>query len=109
MEPWLERAAHVHPDVTAIDAPDGSLTYAELLERARGVRISARTVAIALPSSLDFVVALHACLLSGVAVVPVDLREPVRRLAGAGQVIEGLEDGGQVRGPGPSLVVHTSG
>src|SRR5215203_2887746 len=109
MEPWLERAARSHPDVTAIDTPDGSLTYAELLERARGVRITAPTVAIALPSGLDFVIALHACLLCGVAAVPVDLREPVWRMAGAGQMIEGLENGGQLRRPGPSLVVHTSG
>jgi O-succinylbenzoic acid--CoA ligase len=39
----------------------------------------------------------------------VDLREPAWRLAGAGQVIEALENGGQVRGPEASLVMHTSG
>ena len=64
-----------------------ALTYAELLRRARSVRIVAPRVAIALPPGLDFAVALHACLLRGVEAVPVDLREPEWRLAGAGQVI----------------------
>jgi O-succinylbenzoic acid--CoA ligase len=41
--------------------------------------------------------------------VPVDLREPQWRLAGAGQVIERLEAGPQVTGDGFGLVVHTSG
>ena len=40
MEPWLERAAALRPDRTAVEAPDGSLTYGELLERAR--RVDAR-------------------------------------------------------------------
>jgi O-succinylbenzoic acid--CoA ligase len=106
---WLERAAALRPDQIAAEAPDGTVSYAELLERAHAVRITAQRVAIALPSSLDFVVALHACLVAGVEVVPVDLREPRWRLAGAGQVIEGLENGGQVRGEGASLVMHTSG
>src|SRR4051795_1145849 len=105
----LERAAALRPDVLAVEAPDGSLTYAELLERARSVRIESSRVALALPPGIDFVVALHACWLCGVSAVPVDLREPVWRLAGAGQVLEGLENGGQVRGEGPGLVVHTSG
>ena len=109
MEPWLERAAGLRPEVVAVEAPEGSLTYAELLERARSVRVSAARVALALPPGLDFAVALHACWLCGAAVVPVDLREPVWRTAGAGQVIETVENGGQVRGEGPSLVVHTSG
>src|ERR1700754_2218550 len=106
---WLERAAALRPDTMAVEAPEGALTYAELLESAHSVRVTAQRVAIALPPSLDFVVALHACLLSGVSVVPVDLREPVWWQAGAGQVIEALENGGQVRGEGSSLVMHTSG
>jgi O-succinylbenzoic acid--CoA ligase len=98
VEPWLERAAALWPDVVALDAIDGSLTYAQLLARARAVRISAPRVALALPPGLDFAVALHACLLRGATAVPIDLREPAWRLAGAGQVIEALENGGQVRG-----------
>jgi O-succinylbenzoic acid--CoA ligase len=108
---WLERAAALRPDVIAVEAEDGALTYAELLARASSVRITAPTVALALPPSLEFAVALHACLLAGVCVVPVDLREPAWRLAGAGQVIEAVENGGQVREAGSeaSLVIHTSG
>jgi O-succinylbenzoic acid--CoA ligase len=95
--------------VNAIETPQGSLGYDELAERASGVRITAPRVALALPPSLDFAVALYACLQAGVEVVPVDLREPTRRLAGAGQVIERVGRGPQVRGDGFGLVVHTSG
>jgi O-succinylbenzoic acid--CoA ligase len=111
VESWLERAASLRPDVIAIEAVDGALTYSELLARARSVRITSERVALALPPGLDFAVALHACLLNGAVAVPVDLREPDWRLAGAGQVIEALENGGQVREVAGSggLLVHTSG
>jgi O-succinylbenzoic acid--CoA ligase len=109
VEPWLERAAALRPDEIAVEAADGALTYAELLARARELRITAPRVALALPPSLDLVVALHACWLAGVEAVPVDLREPVWRTAGAGQVIEALENGRPRAGAGPALVVHTSG
>ncbi len=111
MESWLERAAALRPDVIAVDTSEGSLTYAELLARARAVRIEASRVALALPPGLDFAVALHACLLRGATVVPLDLREPEWRLAGASQVIEALENGGQVReaAGSASVVIHTSG
>jgi O-succinylbenzoic acid--CoA ligase len=95
--------------VNAIETPQGSLTYDELDDRASRVRLSAPRVAIALPPSLEFAVALRACMQAGVQVVPVDLREPDRRLAGAGQVIETLEDGERIQGDGFGLVVHTSG
>src|SRR3954470_19183973 len=93
----------------AVETPQGSLTYDELDERAAAVRISAPRVALALPPGLDFAIALRACMLAGVEAVPVDLREPSWRLAGATQVIEHVETGGQVRGDGFGLVVHTSG
>ena len=112
MEPWLERAASLRPDVIAVEAPEGALTYSELLARARSVRITSERVALAFPPGLDFAVALHACLLAGAVAVPVDLREPDWRLAGAGQVIEALENGGQVReveSDDAALLVHTSG
>ncbi len=75
IEPWLARAAARRPDRTAIEAPDGRLTYAELhaaaSEAARGlegrVEIDARP-------GLDFVVRLHACLLAGARAVPIDPR-----------------------------------
>ena len=86
MEPWLERAAALRPDTIAVEAPDGALTYAELLARARAgaAEIDVERVAIALPPGLDFAVALHACLLAGAAALPVDLREPQPRQRGRG-------------------------
>jgi o-succinylbenzoate---CoA ligase len=98
MDPWLERAAALRPDRTAVEAPDGSLTYAELLDAARQVDVEpGERVAIALPPGLDFVVTLHACLLKGAAAMPVDLREPSPAL------------GGGPAGADVALVVHTSG
>lgn len=82
VEAWLRRAALTAPAVTALQAPDGQLTYREL-ERAaragalelaeRGVRRGER-VAIALPPGIGFAQALHACFLLGAVAVPVDLR-----------------------------------
>jgi o-succinylbenzoate---CoA ligase len=97
MEPWLERAAALRPNRTAVEAPEGSLTYAELLDRAGRVALDGDVVPIALPPGLDFVVTLHACLLAGRAAMPVDLRE-------ATPIV-----GGGPAGDGVALVVHTSG
>ncbi len=97
MEPWLERAAALRPDRTAVEAPDGSLTYGELLERARHVTLDGDPVPIALPPGLDFAVTLHACLLAGRAAMPVDMRERKRPEAPASV------------GADVSLVMHTSG
>ncbi len=82
VEAWLRRAALTAPAVTALQTPDGQLTYREL-ERAaragalelaeRGVRRGER-VAIALPPGIGFAQALHACFLLGAVAVPVDLR-----------------------------------
>src|SRR5689334_17578769 len=93
----------------AVETPQGSLTCDELRERAAQVRITAPRVALALAPGLDFVVALHACIAAGVQAVPVDLREPSPRLAGAGQVIDTLERGTQISGDGFGLLMHTSG
>jgi O-succinylbenzoic acid--CoA ligase len=97
VEPWLERAAALRPDRTAIQAPDGRLTYAELLSAAREASrgLSGR-VGIEARPGLDFAVRLHACLLAGARAVPVDPR------LGAGERAR-LGDA-----PG-DLVVHTSG
>src|SRR4051812_24407291 len=62
-----------------------------------------------MPPGLEFVIALHACIAAGVEAVPVDLREPTWRLAGAGQIIETLAHGAQISGDGFGLVMHTSG
>src|SRR3954453_22375171 len=88
MVPWLSRAA---PDAIAVEAGEGALTYAGLAQRARAgaAELAGRErVAIALPPGLDFAVALHACLLAGAAAVPLDLREPHPRLAGATLTID---------------------
>ena len=85
MEPWLERAAALRPNRTAVEAEDGSRTYAELLDHARRVVLDVRPgdrVAIALPPGLAFVETLHACLLRGAAAMPFDLREPARGIPG---------------------------
>jgi o-succinylbenzoate---CoA ligase len=97
MEPWLERAAALRPDRVAVEAPDGLLTYAELLDAARGVELDGDPVPIALPPGLEFAVTLHACLLAGRAATPVDLRE-LRPIEARGPA-----------GDGAALVVHTSG
>ena len=94
IEPWLEQAP---PDRTAIEAPDGEMTYAQLhaaaTDAARG--LSGRIEIDARPS-VDFVVRLHACLLAGARAVPID-----PRLTAAERAMLGDADG--------DLVVHTSG
>ena len=97
MEPWLERAAAVRPNRTAVEAPDGSLTYGELLQHARRVALDGDVVPIAAVPRLDFVVTLHACLLTRRAAMPIDLRERV-------QPAPPTSVGDDV-----ALVVHTSG
>src|SRR5215210_1316617 len=94
IDPWLPRAAALHPERTAIEAPEGSLTYAELLERARR---AGATVPIDRPPGLDFAVALHGCLLAGAPIVPVDPRLSQRERAAL------------ATGASSALVVHTSG
>jgi o-succinylbenzoate---CoA ligase len=100
VEAWLQRAARTAPTVTALQAPDARLSYAEL-ERAaragalklveRGARAGER-VAIALPAGVAFAQALHACFLLGAVAVPVDLRltpsERKRIAAGASVLVD---------------------
>jgi o-succinylbenzoate---CoA ligase len=79
---WLSGAAGRHADRVAVEAPDESVSYRELLLRAvraagalhvRGVK-PGRPVALALEPGLPFVEALHGCLLLGAPAVPVDPR-----------------------------------
>src|SRR5687768_3949102 len=126
---WLSAAAGRHPDRVAVEAPDESVTFRELLLRAvraaaalhlRGVR-AGEPVALALAPGLAFVEALHGCVLLGAPAVPVDprLAERERRL-----VVRGVEhlverplrgEAGVFELPGPpdrdavALIVHTSG
>jgi O-succinylbenzoic acid--CoA ligase len=94
IEPWLERAA---PDRVAVEAPDGRLTYAELLAAARGAAHTMHgRVEIDARPGLEFVVRLHACLMAGARAVPVDPRLGRQERAALGDA------------PG-DLVMHTSG
>jgi len=130
---WLARAAAARPGHPAVETHAGSLSYEQLHADARegaaeltGFGASPGTrVGIALPAGLDFARALHACLLLGVAVVPIDPRlseaesEQVRR--GCGIVLEeplpAAPGGAGGRGPragghdldATALVMHTSG
>jgi O-succinylbenzoic acid--CoA ligase len=82
VEAWLARAAAARPGGVALQTPEGSATYAQLLARAsaaagdltaRGVETGHR-VAIALPAGMHFAHALHACMLIGAVAVPIDPR-----------------------------------
>lgn len=115
VESWLARAARERPDVKAVN----DLTYGALYERARaaaaGLPRGAR-VGLALPPGEDHVVALHACLLAGALVVPIDLRlteaeRPAVDLTFTGEVRCSPE--ADVREQhdldDPAILVHTSG
>ncbi|NEC32014.1 condensation domain-containing protein, partial [Streptomyces rubrogriseus] len=87
----FERQAARHPDRTALTFEDTSLSYAELNARAnrlarlltaRGIGPDA-LVALALPRSVELVVALLAVVKSGAAYVPLDPGYPADRLAHA--------------------------
>ena len=94
VEAWLARAAAARPLHTALQTPDGSLSYAELLAAARSgaAELAERgagageRVAIVLPPGLAFAQALHACMLLGAVAVPLDPRLTVRERA---HVLEG--------------------
>lgn len=119
---WIHAAADRQPDRIAIETPEQSLTYAELRDAAAaraGAFTGATRVAIALPPGLDFVIALHACLLAGAAAVPIDLRlseaERTQRLAGAAVLVSEplepvpLRTAGFFAGDRDVAVMHTSG
>jgi o-succinylbenzoate---CoA ligase len=126
---WLSGAAGRHPDRVAVEAPDESVSYRELLLRAvraagalhvRGVT-RGRPVGITLEPGLPFVEVLHGCLLLGAPAVPVDprLAEP-ERLAILREVDEAVHrplrgETGVFQLPAPpereavALIVYTSG
>ncbi len=124
---WVHLARARHPDRIAIEGPGRSLTYAELSAAAKdavsglgqlGLASGAR-VALELADPVEFVIALHGCLLAGHAAVPVDLRlgesERAARHAGADAVIAEPLHGDwfgmpMVSGGDPVVaVMHTSG
>ncbi|HEX7292816.1 MAG TPA: o-succinylbenzoate--CoA ligase [Conexibacter sp.] len=101
LDPWLPRAAALRPDHPAlIDAEGRPTTYAELYAdaldaaavlQATGIEEGDR-VALQLPSGRPFLAALHAALMLGATVVPIDLRlaagERERRSATATAIVE---------------------
>jgi O-succinylbenzoic acid--CoA ligase len=126
---WLSSAAGRHPERVAVETPQESVTYRELLLRAvraagalhmRGVR-RGEPVALLLEPGLPFVEALHGCLMLGAPAVPVDPRLGQRERAAVLREVEiRVErpmrgDTGVFQLPGPperedvALVMHTSG
>jgi len=107
---WIESAAARQPDRIAVEGPERSLSYGELRDAAtaRAGALHGPRVALAAPAVEDFVVDLHACLLAGAAVVPIDLRlgaaEQSQRRAAADVTVE-TPPGADV----PVAVMHTSG
>jgi len=107
---WIHAAANRQPERVAIETPERSLTYAELREaagvRARAIRAS--RVALAAATVEEFTLDLHACLLAGAAVVPIDLRlgeaEQAERRAAADEGGDGPPDADV-----PVALMHTSG
>jgi O-succinylbenzoic acid--CoA ligase len=79
---WLPRAAGAAPERTALDVPEGALTYADLLARTDTAarRLAALgagpgdRVALALPPGRAFAEVLHGAWRLGAIVVPVDVR-----------------------------------
>ncbi|MFJ8330576.1 non-ribosomal peptide synthase/polyketide synthase [Streptomyces sp. NPDC094437] len=86
----FEDTVAAQPDATAVIDGETSVTYAELNRRANrlahlliGAGIGPESVvALALPRSLDLLVAAHAVAKAGAAYTPVDPDNPVQRTAG---------------------------
>ena len=107
MQDWLTAARRSRPDHAAVVAPDGTLSYAELDERADsaarqlaalGVGERGR-VATTLPPSAAFTVLLHAAPRIGAALVPLstrltaDQQRAQAAAVGADVVVDGPLDG----------------
>lgn len=126
---WLHLAANKHPERLALESRSRSVTYAELAELAtngvRGLQSSGvqpgDRVALEIEDRIEFVAALHACLLLGAPAMPIDLRlsQAERELRAAGAALTLTERplcgvGSLPRTAGPpdsaiSTVMYTSG
>ncbi|WP_399094988.1 amino acid adenylation domain-containing protein [Streptomyces sp. BBFR2] len=106
------------PDATAVVFEEQSLTYRELDHRAE--RLAAvlaahgigpeSLVAVALPRSVELIVALHGVLKAGAAYLPLDLDQPTARVEGILQDATPaliLAAGPQSYGPVPVLRMDT--
>lgn len=115
----VEQAAARHPDRLAVVAPDATMTYRELVDRARRLARELRVVGagpetpvgVHLPRSADLVVALVAVMGAGASFVPLDPNYPADRLefmvedAGIELMISRGTDA--TRPPGPLRAVIT--
>src|SRR5947209_7370188 len=127
MDPWLLSAARKHPERAALETRERTLSYAELEEaamsavthlQAAGLATGDR-VALEIEDRLEFLVALHACLLLGAPAVPIDLRlnaaERETRRRGAAAVLreapraEGRWAASTSEEAAVATVMHTSG
>ena len=131
LDPWLPRAAALRPEHPAvIDVEGMATTYAELhrqaldaaaVLQARGIERGDR-VALRLPPGRPFLAALHATLMLGATVVPIDARlapgEQERRSATSEAIVEEpLRRNGEpdattldrLDPETPATLIHTSG
>jgi O-succinylbenzoic acid--CoA ligase len=131
LDPWLPRAAAQRPDHPAlIDVHGTPTTYAELhaqaqdaaaVLQAKGIE-GGDQVALQLPPGPPFLAALHAMLMLGAAVVPVDLRlgpgEQAARTRGAKLTVTDplhrtdepdAQLATRLDPTAPATIVHTSG
>ncbi|MFE1251023.1 amino acid adenylation domain-containing protein [Streptomyces sp. NPDC058766] len=117
-ELWAEQVRRT-PEATALVASDERLSYAELDRRVellaaqlahRGAGPD-RVVAVALPRSVELVVAILAVVRAGAAYLPVDLDHPAGRIAamvedaGPILVLTDSENAGALPGPTPKLLL----
>ncbi|UUU25938.1 amino acid adenylation domain-containing protein [Streptomyces sp. DSM 40750] len=92
------RHAETSPEAIAVADPDGSITYGQLVDRARRVAEVLRArgmetespVGVLVPRSCDYAVAVLGVMIAGCAFVPLDPEYPLVRLTGA------LRDSGAV-------------
>ncbi|MFT3719664.1 amino acid adenylation domain-containing protein [Pseudorhodoferax sp.] len=85
----IEAQMAARPDATALEFEGATLSYATLERRSRALALALRArgvgrdrlVAVALPRSLELLVALVAVLRAGGAYLPLDLAHPPERLA----------------------------
>jgi O-succinylbenzoic acid--CoA ligase len=82
MDSWLDLATSRHPGRAAVETPERTLTYSELSRLATGavagltrlgIGPGAR-VGLEIVDRVEFLAALHACLLMGTPAVPLDTR-----------------------------------
>jgi len=117
VESWLARAARERPDVPAVNELGYGALYARARAAAGGLPRGAR-VGLALAPGTDFVVVLHAALLAGALVVPIDLRLPREAWPAVDVLVEeplparcaaGADRRDEHDLDAPAIVVHTSG